>query len=142
VATVCDALGRLEVIADTYLSVSTPVQVAAARLIDAGRQIRGLITARIRRNLERLREAARRPAPLTLLEPEGGWSAVVRVPAIAGEEAIAVRLVEQAGVIAHPGYFFDFGDEAFLVLSLLPRPDVFDEGLSRLARFVSAACAS
>jgi aspartate/methionine/tyrosine aminotransferase len=126
-----DALTRLAVIADTYLSVATPVQLAASDLIEAGRGIRRAIQARLDENLATLVRTLRPWPSLALLAPEGGWSAVVRVPAILPEEALVLRLIEQAAVRVHPGYFFDFPSEAFVVLSLLPPPDVFGEGLRR-----------
>jgi alanine-synthesizing transaminase len=135
-AAVRAALDRVAVIADTYLSVSTPVQFATPRFIEAGAGIRQMIGARVRGHLERLRiEVAAHPA-LTLVQPEGGWSAVLRVPAIGREEDLVLRLLNEAGVLVHPGYFFDFADEAFLVVSLLPTPDVFAEGVSRIGRFM------
>lgn len=130
------ALERLEIIADTYLSVSTPVQCAAPDLIAAGAGIRHAIAGRLAENLQWLRgHLARHPA-ITLLEPEAGWSVVLRIPAIEPEERVVVRLLDDAGVLVHPGYFFDFPDEAFLVLSLLPEPQVFQEGVSRAAVIV------
>jgi hypothetical protein len=74
---------------------------------------------------------------VTLLEPEGGWSAVLRVPATRPEEALVTALVRDALVIVHPGYFFDFPSEAFLVVSLLPEPGVFAEGVRRVMTHVS-----
>ena len=136
-ALVADARTRLEVICDTYLSVSTPVQLAAPALLETGRTIRQAIQSRITRNLAHLRtEAARHPA-VTLLDPEAGWSAVLRVPATMSEEALVLRLAEEAGVLVHPGYFFDFPSEAWLVISLLPEPAILDEGISRLLRLVT-----
>jgi len=129
-----EALSRLELIADTYLSVSTPVQLALPRLLDAGHVRRSAIAARLRENLETLRSVISGASSLTLLEPEGGWSAVVRVPAVQTEEELVVRLIERESVLVHPGYFFDFDDEAYLVVSLLPRPDVFAEAVKRVAR--------
>jgi aspartate/methionine/tyrosine aminotransferase len=129
---VAGALARLEIIADTYLSVSTPVQVAARALLTAGREIRASIAARLARNLSALRDLVRARPALTLVEPEGGWSAVVRVPAILSEEALVLRLFAEQHVLVHPGYFFDFADEAYVVLSLLPAPAVFDDGIARL----------
>jgi len=79
---------------------------------------------------------------VTVLSPEGGWSAVVRVPATETEEALVLRLLDDAGVLVHPGYFFDFPEEAFLVLSLLPPPDVFDEATRRIAATVQRAWVS
>ncbi len=125
------ALERLELVADTYLPVSTPVQIAAPGLIARKRELQAPIRARVRRNLEGLRAALGAGSAATLLEPEGGWSAVLRVPATRSEEERALALVER-GVLVHPGYFFDFPGEAYLVLSLLPPPDEFDEGLDRV----------
>jgi alanine-synthesizing transaminase len=129
---VAAAMARLELIADTYLSVSTPVQLAAARLMDAGVEIRAAILARVRANLARLRSSLDAHRAVTLLEPEGGWSAVLRVPAVASEEALVLRLLDEARVLAHPGYFFDFAREAYLVVSLLPEPSRFQEAIDRL----------
>lgn len=133
------AIERLAVISDTYLSVSTPVQVAARRLIESGRTIRAAIRARIERNLRSLEDRLRRFPGVALLEPEGGWSAVLRVPRSASEEELVLRLVDEASVIAHPGYFFDFAAEAFLVVSLLPPPDEFDTAIDRLLPVAAGA---
>jgi aspartate/methionine/tyrosine aminotransferase len=126
------AIERLEVICDTYLSVATPVQIAAPALIAAGVDLRDQIRARIAGNLavaERL--VAATPA-VSLLPPEGGWSVVRRVPATQTEEALVLRLLQEAHVLVHPGFFFDFAGEAFLVVSLLPEPTRFEDGLSRV----------
>jgi aspartate/methionine/tyrosine aminotransferase len=131
-ALVQDALTRLDVIADTYLSVSTPVQEAAPGLIAAGRAVRSAIHARLSQNLGMLRSAVAGWPSISLLEPEGGWSAVLRVPATQSEEALVLRLLAEADVVVHPGYFFDFPHEAFLVLSLLPDPAVFAEASGRI----------
>jgi aspartate/methionine/tyrosine aminotransferase len=133
------AVERLAVIADSYLSVSTPVQTAAVRLIEDGREVRAAIAGRIGHNFDRLRSLATTHPALTVFTPEGGWSAVVRVPATEGEESLVLRLLDEAGVLVHPGYFFDFSEEAFLVLSLLPSPDVFDEAVRRILRAVAGA---
>ena len=79
-----------------------------------------------------------RDSPATLLEPEGGWYAVLRVPATLGEEERVVRLLAERDVLVHPGYFFDFPHEAHLVLSLLTPADVFTEGVDRLLADVDA----
>jgi len=141
-ALVAHAVDRLGLIADSYLSVSTPVQTAASRLLERGRAVRDAIAIRIRRNLDQLRSVARTQPLVTVLSPEGGWSAVVRVPATETEEALVLRLLDDAGVLVHPGYFFDFPEEAFLVLSLLPPPDVFDEATRRIAATVQRAWVS
>jgi aspartate/methionine/tyrosine aminotransferase len=133
-----EALARLTVIADTYLSVSTPVQLSAASLLDAGRTVRQAIRARLAQNLNTLRDVVRAHPFLTLIEPAGGWSAVLRVPAILPEEELVVRLLTGAGVLVHPGYFFDFDREAFLVMSLLPDPNAFRRGCERIGQTLEA----
>lgn len=132
-------LDAYEVVADTYLSVSTPVQVAAPALIEAGAGIRRAIQARLERNLTALGSRIEWYPSVTLLPPEGGWSAVLQVPAYEPEEAMVVGLVEREGVLVHPGYFFDFAREAFLVVSLLPEAGVFDHGLARVLARMSGA---
>jgi aspartate/methionine/tyrosine aminotransferase len=136
------AMERLALVLDTYLSVSTSVQLAAPGLVAAGAKIRPMIAARLRQNLAALRRHLRRHPAVTLIEPEGGWSAVLRVPATDTEERIVLGLVNDAGVLVHPGYFFDFADEAFLVLSLLPAPAAFDEAVSRIVGRLAPAASS
>lgn len=131
-ATVDDALARLEIIADTFLSVSTPVQIAAPALVRDGRVIRDAIRARVRHNLERLVREARQWPSLTVREPEGGWAAVVDVPAIESEDALVLRILDEAQAIVHPGYFFDFSRGTRLVVSLLPEPDTFAGAIARV----------
>lgn len=131
------ALAALELVADSYLSVATPVQVAAPHLLRAGAAVRGAIQQRIRQNLDALRAAARGVPACELLRTEGGWSAVVRVPATRREEALVLDLLERERILVHPGYFFDFPREAHLVVSLLPPPALFAEACARLLRVVS-----
>ena len=132
-------LERLAIVLDTYLSVSTPVQVGLPRLFTAGEEIRRAISGRLLRNLDVLRRAIREHPALTLIEPEGGWTAVLRVPATDSEEQIVLDLVSAEGVLVHPGYFFDFAEEAFLVVSLLPAPHVFEEAVSRIVNRLGAS---
>ena len=136
-ALVAETLERLDLIADTYLSVSTPVQLAAGRLIESGHTIRAAILSRVRGNLDVLRGAVRAHPAITLREPEGGWSAVLEVPATMGDEALVLKIVERAHVIVHPGYFFDFAGGAFLVVSLLPEPEMFRAALDRFLPIAS-----
>jgi aspartate/methionine/tyrosine aminotransferase len=126
------ATERLEVICDTYLSVSTPVQHAASRLIASGAHVRAAILARVETNLRRLTTMIGNASPVSLLPPEGGWSAVLRVPAIESEESLVLRMLREADVLVHPGYFFDFESEAFLVVSLLPAPETFVTAMERV----------
>jgi aspartate/methionine/tyrosine aminotransferase len=129
---VTKALSRLEVICDSYLSVSTPVQLAAPALIASGRVIRAAIAERLEQNLGQLRRRLTASPSVTLLEPEGGWSAVLQVPATEPEEALVMRLLKDEHVRVHPGYFFDFPREAYLVVSLLPEPRVFATAIDRV----------
>ena len=132
------SLNRLELICDTYLSVSTPVQVAADALLATGGQIRQQIHARTSSNYDALRRlAAARPA-VDVLHADGGWSAVLRVPSTRSEEDLVLDLLERDGVLVHPGYFFDFPHEAFVVVSLLPEPRQFADGIDRLLERASA----
>ena len=127
-----EALARLEVVADTYLSVGTPAQRALPRLLARLPELQQPIAARVAGNLDRLRRRTAAPCPVTLLEPEGGWYATLQVPATATEEEHVTRLLEEDGVLVHPGYFFDFPREAYLVVSLLPPPDDFTAAIDRL----------
>jgi alanine-synthesizing transaminase len=131
-ALVGPALQRLEIIADTYLSVATPVQVAAARLLEHGAVVRRQIADRVLLNYRVLRTLASEHPAWRVLPAEGGWSAVVQAPAIASDDARAVTLVRERGVLVHPGYYFDFDRDGFFVVSLLVRPDEFRAGASRM----------
>lgn len=126
------ALARLEVVADTYLSVNTPAQLALPRLLALRDTIRAPLMARLEANLAALRRALRGSAA-TPLAVEGGWSAVVRVPREPGEEERVLRLMARHGVRVHPGFFFDFPTEAFLVVSLLGPEAEFARGAAILA---------
>ena len=133
-ALVDEALAGYEMVADTYLSVSTPVQLAAPVLIERGAAIRQQIQARIATNLASLRSKAALFPSLTVLPVEAGWSAVLQVPAVQSEEALALELLEQDDVLVHPGYFFDFATEAFVVVSLLVEPARFDAGIAAVLK--------
>ena len=132
------ALAAYEIVADTYLSVSTPVQVAAPSLIEQGALVRAQILARVRQNLAMLRSHAGAFPAVNVLPVEGGWSVVVQVPAVRSEDALALELLEMDDVLVHPGYFFDFAREAYVVVSLLPPPAVFETAVGRVLRRVSA----
>ena len=129
-----EALAAYELIADTYLSVSTPVQAAAAELIDLGAAVRAQILARVRRNLDSLRQAAAAFPAVDVLRVEGGWSAIVQVPQLRGEEALVLELLDRDHVLVHPGYFFDMSREAYVVVSLLVEPSRFDRGIAAVLK--------
>ena len=114
-----EATERLELIADTYLSVGTPVQHALPRLLEAGAAVRQQIAARVRENLRSLRDLVRSDSAAQVLQVEGGWYATVRVPRTKTEEQWCLELLEQDDVLVQPGFFYDFESEAYLVLSLL-----------------------
>ena len=128
-ALVTEALDRLELICDTYLSVSTPVQIATPDLLDAGETVRRQILERIKQNYETLRAIGGLYPSIEVLPAEAGWSAVLRVPSVRSEEDLVLELLEHHDVLVHPGFFFDFPQEAFLVLSLLPAFPVFERGV-------------
>jgi alanine-synthesizing transaminase len=129
------AMDALELIADTYLSVSTPVQVALPRLLQLSSGIMQQIRQRTASNLASLREAMQGSAA-TVLRAEGGWYAVLQVPRTRSEEEWSLKLLGEFNVLVQPGFFFDFESEAFLVLSLLPEPTTFAEGVSRLRSII------
>ena len=124
-----EAMDRLELICDTYLSVATPVQAAAPELIAAGAAIRQQILERVRSNYRALLDLAQHAPSIQALPAEAGWSAVLRVPSTRAEEEVVLDLIERDGVLVHPGFFFDFPHEAFLVVSLLPDSDTFATGV-------------
>jgi len=127
-----DAMDRLELVSDAFLSVGAPVQHAAEKILG----MRGGIQDQIRRRLELNHGAlvsALSGGPCRVLDREGGWYAVVGLPESLADEELVLRLLDQDGVLAHPGYFYDFPTGGFLVLSLLTPPEVFAEAAGRLA---------
>jgi hypothetical protein len=126
-----EAYSRLELIADTYLSVGTPVQLAAATLIEARHAVQEQIRTRTSKNLALLRERLQSTA-FGLLDVEGGWYAILQAPKLRSEEEWVLELLGRENVLVQPGFFYDFDREAFLVLSLLTPENVFEEGLARL----------
>jgi aspartate/methionine/tyrosine aminotransferase len=132
------ALDALALVADTYLSVSTPVQVAAPVLLERGAGVRAAIQTRLRANLDHARTLARRFPACQVYPVEGGWTAPIRVPATRSEEQLVLDLLQHERVLVHPGYFFDFPHEAFIVVSLLVEQDRFSDALERtLSRCLS-----
>ena len=130
---VAAALDRLELVSDTYLAVSTPVQLAAAELLARGAAVRDQIASRVRTNYRALREAVAAVPSCQALTSAGGWYAVLQVPSFESEEDLVLRLLTD-GVLTHPGYFFDFPRESFLIVSLLPPEASFADGVSRVLR--------
>jgi len=127
------ALARLEVIADTYLSVSAPVACGLAGLLAMRHSLQPQIIERIAANLRCLAGFFGPDSAVNRFEAEGGWNAVLRVPAIRSDEAWAIRLLCEDGILVHPGHFYDFAQEGCLVVSLIPPTPVFEEGIRKLA---------
>jgi len=133
---VAAALARLEVIADAFLSVGTPVQHAAAALLASRSTAESAIVRRTRANLAHLSTAAS-GSPVSVLNVEAGWSAILRLPRTRSDESWAIAFVEQDGVVVHPGHFFDFEEEAFVVVSLLTPEATLKEGVRRIVERVA-----
>lgn len=127
------ALARLALIADTYLSVGTPVLRALPRLLPIGEEIRRDITARVAANRATLAALVPQGSPVSWLPAEGGWSAILRLPGTRSDEAWALELLEADGVLVQPGYFFDLtGVGTTVVVSLLGPPTAFAAGITRI----------
>jgi alanine-synthesizing transaminase len=135
---VTEADARLEIIADTFLSMNAPVQLAAPILLDQRKQIQPLLLDRLRVNLAELDSKLASHPACTRLLVDGGWYAVLRVPAIETDEELAIRVLREASVSVHPGHFYDFPNEGYLVLSLIAEPSIFREGISRLLQVAAA----
>ncbi len=129
------ALANLELIADTYLSVGSPVQCAAPLLLDLRRPIQESVQARVQSNRDFLLAPIGCESPFRVLPAEGGWYAVIQAPRVRTEEEWVLSLLEQQDVLVQPGFFFDFDSEAFLIVSLLTPESVFHEGIRRLLTF-------
>jgi alanine-synthesizing transaminase len=130
-AAVSAALERLEVIADTYLSMNAPVQLAAPVLLGERKTVQPLLLERVRANLAGLDGQLAKQKTCTRLEVEGGWYAVLRVPVTQTDEELAIHVLNQVSVLVHPGHFYDFPSDGDLIVSLLTPPETFREGITR-----------
>ena len=129
------ALDRLEVIADTFLSMNAPVQCALPRWLEGRLAIERQIVERVRANLAELDAQIARAGELQRLAVEGGWYAVLRIPAIASDEETVLRLLER-GAWIHPGHFFGMPESGWLVTSLLTPIDEFSTGVTTLTGYL------
>lgn len=127
-----EAQEKLELIADTYLSVGTPVQQAASRLLERGKSVQAQIASRTRANLDFVNAMVGSDSAVRVLVVEGGWYATLQVPRVRREEEWVLELLASDKVLVQPGFFFDFESEAYLVVSLLTEPATFREGCRRL----------
>ncbi len=133
-----EAICRLELISDTFLSVNTPVQRALPELLAMRGPIQRTIRERLAANRRTLADRVVAHPACRLPATEGGWSALIEVPRTRTEEEWVIRALKSDGVLVHPGFFFNFDAEGMLVLSLLPPPEVFAEGVERLLRRIQS----
>lgn len=133
-----DALARLEVIADTYLSMNAPIQLALPALFDERKNLQPQLLERVRANLAELDRQLQTQNLCHRLEVEGGWYAILRVPARGSDEDLAIALLSQKNVLIQPGHFYDFATDGHLVVSLITPAAEFAEGAKRLLAFVAA----
>jgi len=126
------ALARLEVIADTYLSVNAPIQHGLPELLQQGRGLREQLQKRVNENLTELDRQLATQKLCQRLALQAGWYAVLRVPAIWSDEELAISLLEMDGILVHPGHFYDFPSDGYLVISLITQATTFSQGIGRL----------
>jgi alanine-synthesizing transaminase len=131
------ALERLEIVADTYLSMGSPTQWAVPRLLEQRGSLQPQILNRIRGNWELLKKFVTRSSSAELLEAEGGWYAVLRMASGRSDEDLAIEIMRNARVLVHPGHFYDFPTEGHLVVSLIATPENFRMGMDRVVGYIS-----
>lgn len=132
-----EASARLEVIADTYLSPNAPVQWALPEMLSTRVGIQEQLIERVRENLAVLDEGLSRQSLCSRLEVEGGWYAILRVPATRSDEELAIELLDREGVLVQPGHFYDFASDGYLVVSLITPTRVFKQGMRKLLEFLA-----
>jgi alanine-synthesizing transaminase len=130
------AVERLEVIADTYLSVSAPVQLAARTLLEQRKTIQPQLLDRLRTNLEELDRHLEGQKTCCRLEVEGGWYAALRIPVTQSDEELAIKILRKSSVLVHPGHFYDFPGDGYLLVSLITPTQDFGEGISRILKLL------
>ncbi len=132
-----DAVDRLEVICDTYLSTGTPIQHALPLMLESGTHITDQIRNRVTANYKTLRSLTHQSA-LSIFDTEGGWSAIIQFPRIMSDETWALRLLKESNVLTHPGHFFEIEQDACIVVSLLPHESTFSNGIREILRLVQS----
>jgi aspartate/methionine/tyrosine aminotransferase len=133
-----EAMGRLEVIADTYLSMNAPVQWATPALLDQRRNIQRQLLKRVQNNLAQLDRQLAAQKACQRLNVEGGWYAVLRVPVTRSDEELAIELMREKSVLVHPGHFYDFPSDGYLVLSLITPEQDFAVGMGAVMEKLSS----
>jgi len=132
------ALARLDVISDTYLSMNAPIQWALPALLEQRRSIQRQLMDRLRTNLAEIDRQLAAQKACQRLSVEAGWYAVLRVPVTQTDEELAIDLLRRKSVLAHPGHFYDFPSDGYLVLSLITPQAEFADGLQRLLEVVNS----
>jgi alanine-synthesizing transaminase len=133
-----EAMARLEVIADTYLSMNAPIQWAVPALLEQRRNVQRQLLGRVQGNLAELDRQIAGQQSCQRLQVEGGWNAVLRVPVTRSDEELAIALVRKQAVLVHPGHFYDFPRDGYLVLSLITPEPEFSEGITKLLGYVNS----
>jgi hypothetical protein len=136
-AEVAHALDGLDFAADAYLSVSTPIALAAGEVMRTGSVVRDAIRERCRLNLATMRRLVQPVTAVAIGPVGGGWSAVLRAPALCGDEELCLKLLEREGVALHPGAYFGFSTDGYLVASLLPPNELVADGFARAMDFIA-----
>jgi alanine-synthesizing transaminase len=131
------ALARLEVIADTYLSMSAPIQLAAPVFLEQRHSIQPLLLDRVLANLSELDSLLAKQKTCRRLDLEGGWYAVLRVPVTRSDEDLAIEILRETSVLVHPGHFYDFSSDGYLIVSLITPPQDFREGIARVLQLLN-----
>jgi len=133
-----EAMARLEVIADTYLSMNAPMQWATPALLQQRKKLHAQLLSRVRENLAELDQRLAAQKACQRLIVEGGWYAVLRVPVTRSDEELAIELLREKSVLVHPGHFYDFPSDGYLVLSLITPQREFAEGLGAMVEKLSS----
>jgi alanine-synthesizing transaminase len=130
------ALERLEIIADTYLSLNSVTQWAFPTLLEQRRLLQPQVRERVRTNWAYLKATLNSESPCESLDVDGGWYAILQVRGDRRDEGLAIEILRKAQVLIHPGHFYDFPDDGYLVVSLIVTPEDFQDGMSRVLRFL------
>jgi len=130
-----EAMSRLDIIADTFLSVNTPAQVALPKLFDHSQFIREQIRMRVQSNFHLLQRIFK-DSKVSVFHVEGGWYAILQLPQFHNDEEWAVELLHQQNILVYPGHFFEIKQKSCIVLSLLPTSELFTNTLSQIQLFI------
>jgi alanine-synthesizing transaminase len=131
------ALARLEVIADTYLSMNAPIQLAAPVLLEQRHSVQPLLLDRVRANLSELDRGLAKQKSCRRLDVEGGWYAVLRVPVTQSDEDLAIEILRKQSVLVHPGHFYDFPNDGYLIVSLITPLRDFRKGIAKVLELLN-----